>query len=62
MNLTMVEVTNLQEVREGETAVLLGADGDDRLSGEELAAWAGTISYEIYLALGNANPRRYLGE
>ena len=61
MNLTMVEVTHLEDIRAGEPVVLLGESGADRLTGEELAGWAGTISYEIYLALGNANPRRYLG-
>jgi alanine racemase len=61
MNLTMVEVSHLEDVREGEPVVLLGQDGDACLTGDDLAGWAQTISYEIYLALGNANPRRYLG-
>jgi alanine racemase len=61
MNLTMVEVTHLPEVRAGEPVVLLGQSDGARLTGDELAGWAQTISYEIYLALGNANPRRYLG-
>ena len=62
MNLTMVEVTHLEDIKEGEPVTLLGQDGEARLTGDDLAAWAQTISYEIYLALGNANPRRYLGE
>jgi alanine racemase len=62
MNLTMVEVTHLPEVRAGEPVVLLGQSDNARLTGDDLAGWAQTISYEIYLALGNANPRRYLGE
>jgi len=62
MNLTMVEVTHLPGVKEGEPATLLGEDGGARLSADDLAAWAQTISYEIYCALGAANPRRYLGE
>jgi alanine racemase len=62
MNLTMVEVTHLPEVQAGEPVVLLGQDRGARLTGDELASWAQTISYEIYLALGNANPRRYIGE
>jgi alanine racemase len=62
MNLTMVEVTHLEEIQAGEPVVLLGQDGGDRIRGDDLAGWAQTISYEIYLALGNANPRRYLGE
>jgi len=61
MNLTMVEVSHLEDIRAGEQVTLLGRDGGDRLTAEELAGWADTISYEIYLALGNANPRRYLG-
>jgi alanine racemase len=61
MNLTMVDVTGIPEVKEGDRAVLLGPDRDTYLSAEELAGWAQTISYEIYCALGTANPRRYTG-
>ncbi|MFZ5450416.1 MAG: alanine racemase [Thermodesulfobacteriota bacterium] len=61
MNLTMVEVTHLEGIKAGEPVVLLGQMGEDRLTGDDLAGWAQTISYEIYLALGNANPRRYIG-
>jgi alanine racemase len=62
MNLTMVEVSQIPGVKEGEPVTLLGADQGERLTAEELAAWAQTISYEIYCALGAANPRRYTGE
>ncbi len=62
MNLTMVEVTHLPEVSAGDQVTLLGADGGDRLTAEELAAWAETISYEVYCLLGNSNYRRYKGE
>jgi alanine racemase len=61
MNLFMVDVSLIPEVKEGDRVTLLGTDGGERLTAEELAGWAQTISYEIYLALGNANPRRYLG-
>jgi alanine racemase len=61
MNLTMVEVTGIPEVKEGDRAVLLGRDQDQYLSAEELAGWAQTISYEIYCSLGTANLRRYTG-
>lgn len=61
MNLTMVEVTHIPDVEVGEPVTLLGEDGGDRLSGDELAGWAQTISYEIYCALGTANPRRFTG-
>lgn len=61
MNLTMVEVSHIPGVKEGDRATLLGEDHGRRLTAEELAAWAETISYEIYCALGSANPRRYTG-
>ena len=61
MNLTMVEVTGLPDVKEGDTVTMMGADQGQRLLAEDLAGWAQTISYEIYCALGTANPRRYLG-
>lgn len=61
MNLTMVEATHLSGVTEGTPVTLLGPDGPDRLSAEELAAWADTISYEVYCLLGNSNYRRYTG-
>jgi alanine racemase len=61
MNLTMVDVTGIPEVKEGDRAVLLGQDQEDRLRAEDLAGWAQTISYEIYCALGTANIRRYIG-
>jgi alanine racemase len=61
MNLTMVEVTGLPEVKECDTVTLLGPDQGERLCAEDLADWAQTISYEIYCALGTANPRRYVG-
>jgi alanine racemase len=61
MNLTMVEVTGIAEVKAGDRVTLLGAEGDERISAEELAAWADTISYEVYCLLGAANLRRYQG-
>ena len=59
MNLTMVEVTGIEGVKEGDRVTLLGQDGDDQIRADELAAWADTISYEVYCMLGAANLRRY---
>jgi alanine racemase len=46
-------------VREGETAVLVGADGGGRLSAEQLARRVGTINYEITTALSARVTRQY---
>jgi alanine racemase len=61
MNLTMVDVTGIPEVKTGDRAVLLGQDQEEQLRAEDLAGWAQTISYEVYCALGTANPKRYSG-
>ncbi len=60
MNLTMVDLGQLESrPRPGDEVVLLGRQGGEEISLEELARRAGTISYEIACCLGAANPRRY---
>jgi alanine racemase len=61
MNLTMVEVSHIPDVAEGDRVTLLGADEGDCLTAGDLAAWAETISYDIYCTLGSANPHRFVG-
>jgi alanine racemase len=43
----------------GEEVVLLGAQGDERITAEELAAARGTINYEITCAVGARIPRQH---
>ncbi|PIR93130.1 alanine racemase [Candidatus Falkowbacteria bacterium CG10_big_fil_rev_8_21_14_0_10_43_10] len=45
MNLTMVEVN--ESVREGDEAVLIGRQGSEEITADELAGKIGTINYEI---------------
>jgi alanine racemase len=61
MNLTMVDVTGIPEVKAGDRAVFLGRDQEEVLRAEDLAGWAQTISYEIYCTLGSSNLKRYTG-
>lgn len=62
MNLTLIDLGGLDPLpKAGDEVVLMGSQGDEYISGDELAAWAETINYEIYLSLGNANKRHYLG-
>lgn len=62
MNLTMVDVTDLQEVRPGDEVVLLGRQGAEEISCDEIAAWMGTINYEVLCLFGNLNRRAYLDD
>jgi alanine racemase len=57
MNLTLVDVTDLPEVRVGDEAVLLGQQGEEEISADEVAGWMDTISYEVLCLFGNLNER-----
>ncbi|MDF1525506.1 MAG: alanine racemase [bacterium] len=61
MDMTMVDVTDLsEEISAGDEVVVLGSQGEDNISAEEVAAWADTINYEIFCALSHRVPRYYL--
>lgn len=61
MDQIVVSVPPGVEVRAGDEAVLLGRQGDDAVTADEMAAWLGTISYEVLCAIGGRVPRVYLG-
>jgi alanine racemase len=45
----------------GDEVVLLGGDGDQAISIEEMAQWAGTIPHEILTSINTRVPRVYVG-
>jgi alanine racemase len=63
MDLMVADVTDLvarrgpEGCRLGARAVLLGADGDERITAWEVAHWADTIAYEILTGVGRRVPR-----
>ena len=59
MDQFMVDVGN-EEVMIGTLATLIGRDGDDAVSAEELAAHIGTINYEVTSRIPSRVPRVYL--
>ncbi len=60
MDMCMVDVTELDNVRVGDVATIFGFDGHESISADELAQKAGTISYEIFCALTKRVPRVYI--
>jgi alanine racemase len=62
MDLTLVDVTDVQGVGLGDQVTLIGADDKLSMPAEEVAKIAGTISYEITCGIGARMPRKYKGE
>lgn len=55
----MCDVTDVPGVEIGDEAVLIGRQGEERVTAEELARAARTIPYEILVGLSPSIPRRY---
>ncbi|MBI5235215.1 MAG: alanine racemase [Deltaproteobacteria bacterium] len=61
MDITMCDVTDIPGAQHGDEAVILGAQGTERITVEEIAEKAGTISYEIFCNISSRVPRVYAG-
>lgn len=59
MNLCMVDVTHIDEVKAGDEVVILGKQGCEQISADEIAGWMESISYEVLCLFGNNNERKY---
>jgi alanine racemase len=57
MNMCMVDVTDIPEAQLEDEVVLLGHQGDEHISAEQLAAWCGTINYEVVTRINASLPR-----
>jgi len=60
MDLTMLDVTAIADVKQGDEVVLLGRQGEAEITADEMAGWAETISYEVLTSIGARVPRIYL--
>jgi alanine racemase len=61
MDLTMVDVTDVPKVSIGDEAVLIGRQGRDRITADEIAKKVGSIPYEVLCSVGKRVPRVYKG-
>lgn len=57
MDLTLIDVTDIQDVSLNDRVTLMGEDGDLLVSAEEMAKTAGTLSYEITCGISERVPR-----
>lgn len=61
MNMTTVDVSDIPGVEMGDQAVLIGRQGEARISAEEVARKVGSINYEIVTRIPATIPRIYRG-
>ena len=59
MDMLMLDVTDVPNVTKDSETVLLGAQGDERITPDELALHAGTIPYEIMLGFSGRVSRSW---
>lgn len=59
MDQFMIDVTDLPEVKEGDLVTLIGVDGKEQITIEELGELSGRFNYELACDLGKRIPRVY---
>ena len=61
MDQTMFDVTDIPGVAVGDEVVLIGRQGDETVTADEVAARCGTIHYETICGIGARVPRKFVG-
>ena len=62
MDHTMIDVTDVPDVRAGEPVVVFGHQRGATIGAEEVAGWFDSIPYEVLTSVGRRIPRRYVEE
>ena len=61
MDMAFLDVSELPDVAVGDAVTLIGDDGTETITADELGAASGTIGYEIVARLPAHVPRTYVG-
>lgn len=59
MDMVMIDVTMIPSAAVGDEVVLIGQQANERITADNLAEWAGTISYEVLCSISPQVPRLY---
>ena len=59
MDQMMVDVTDIPDVSLSDRVTLVGTDGDETITVEQIAAMAGSFNYEFICSIGRRVPREY---
>jgi alanine racemase len=61
MDFIMVDVTNIPRVKVGDEVVLMGRQGKEQITPDEIAEKINSVSYEVLCSIGKRVPRIYKG-
>jgi alanine racemase len=61
MDMVMVDVTRIAGAAVGDEAVIIGRQGEEQITADDIAEWTGTIAYEVLCTIGPRVPRLYQG-
>lgn len=60
MDAITLDVSDVPDVQMGDVVTLIGRDGDQVITAEEVAEWSQTISYEVLTSIGPRVERRHM--
>jgi alanine racemase len=60
MDLTTIDVTDCAELHAGEAVIILGSEGNISIDAQQMARWAGTISYAVLCGIHARVKRVYV--
>ena len=60
MNACLVDITDLPPVQTGDEVVVMGRQGSENITADQIADWMDTISYEVLCLFGSSNERIFL--
>jgi alanine racemase len=60
MDAMMIDIADIPETRPWDEVVIMGKQGNDEISVHDLAAWGGTVSYDIMTRWSARMPRVYV--
>jgi len=60
MDMCMIDVTDVPKLEIGDVATIIGRQDNNEITADEVAKLCGTISYEVFCAIGKRVPRIYM--
>ena len=60
MDQMIADISDIPDVKTDDEVILIGKDGKEQITAEDLADWSGTISYEILLSVGSRVEREII--